>query len=139
VALPAMAGVHALIGIGEALITVGALAFISAVRPDLLRTGASAPGSRSANWVGLGLAIALALTLVSPLASSDPDGLNRVAEDAGFDSAAQDAPYEILPGYSIPFIQDESLTKILAVATGTLVVFGIAYFVGRTNARKTTT
>jgi cobalt/nickel transport system permease protein len=37
VALPAMAGVHVLIGIGEALITVGALALIRAVRPDLLR------------------------------------------------------------------------------------------------------
>ena len=37
VALPAMLGVHAIIGIGEALITVGALALISAVRPDLLK------------------------------------------------------------------------------------------------------
>ena len=37
VALPAMLGVHALIGIGEALITVGALALITAVRPDLLK------------------------------------------------------------------------------------------------------
>jgi cobalt/nickel transport system permease protein len=37
VALPAMLGVHALIGIGEALITVAALALIGAARPDLLR------------------------------------------------------------------------------------------------------
>jgi cobalt/nickel transport system permease protein len=37
VALPAMVGVHALIGIGEALITMGALAFISVTRSDLLR------------------------------------------------------------------------------------------------------
>jgi cobalt/nickel transport system permease protein len=36
VALPAMLGVHALIGIGEALVTVGALALIRAARPDLL-------------------------------------------------------------------------------------------------------
>jgi cobalt/nickel transport system permease protein len=35
-ALPAMLGTHALIGIGEALITVGALALIGNVRPDLL-------------------------------------------------------------------------------------------------------
>jgi cobalt/nickel transport system permease protein len=32
---PAMLGVHALIGVGEALITAGALAFIGRVRPDL--------------------------------------------------------------------------------------------------------
>ena len=38
VVLPAMAGVHALIGIGEGLITVAALAFITATRSDLLST-----------------------------------------------------------------------------------------------------
>jgi cobalt/nickel transport system permease protein len=37
IALPAMVGVHALIGIGEALITVAALAFIGATRADLFR------------------------------------------------------------------------------------------------------
>lgn len=36
-ALPAMLGVHTLIGIGEALITVGALAFIGMTRADLFR------------------------------------------------------------------------------------------------------
>ena len=36
-ALPAMVGVHAVIGIGEALITVAALAFIAATRSDLFR------------------------------------------------------------------------------------------------------
>lgn len=37
IALPAMVGVHVLIGIGEALITVAALAFIGATRADLFR------------------------------------------------------------------------------------------------------
>jgi cobalt/nickel transport system permease protein len=36
-ALPALAGVHALIGIGEGLITVFALSFIRAARPELLQ------------------------------------------------------------------------------------------------------
>jgi cobalt/nickel transport system permease protein len=36
VALPAMAGVHALIGIGEGLITALVLGFLRATRPDLL-------------------------------------------------------------------------------------------------------
>jgi len=36
VVLPAMGAVHALIGIGEGLITVAVLAFLRAVRPDLL-------------------------------------------------------------------------------------------------------
>ena len=37
VALPALSGVHALIGIGEGLITVFALSFIKAARPELLQ------------------------------------------------------------------------------------------------------
>jgi cobalt/nickel transport system permease protein len=37
ITLPAMVGVHVFIGIGEALITMAALAFVQATRPDLLR------------------------------------------------------------------------------------------------------
>jgi cobalt/nickel transport system permease protein len=37
VALPAMLGVHALIGIGEAIITMAALGFIQATRSDLFQ------------------------------------------------------------------------------------------------------
>jgi len=40
-AVPAMAGIHALIGIGEAIVTVGALAAARAARPDVF---ALAPG-----------------------------------------------------------------------------------------------
>jgi cobalt/nickel transport system permease protein len=39
VVLPSMMGVHALIGIGEGLITVAALSFVTATRRDLLLTG----------------------------------------------------------------------------------------------------
>ena len=37
IAFPAMAGVHALIGIGEGLITIGVVSFIYRVRPDLFQ------------------------------------------------------------------------------------------------------
>ena len=36
VVLPAMLSVHALIGIGEAMITLGALALLRRARPELL-------------------------------------------------------------------------------------------------------
>ncbi len=36
IVFPAMAGIHALIGIGEAIITVAVLSFIQKVRPDLI-------------------------------------------------------------------------------------------------------
>ncbi|MEE9599964.1 MAG: energy-coupling factor ABC transporter permease, partial [Anaerolineales bacterium] len=38
IVIPAMLGVHALIGIGESLITVAALTFIAQTRPDLVET-----------------------------------------------------------------------------------------------------
>ncbi|HZK49197.1 MAG TPA: energy-coupling factor ABC transporter permease [Thermoleophilia bacterium] len=48
-ALPAMASVHAVIGLGEAVITITVLATVLASRPDLVRSGPLAgriPGSR---------------------------------------------------------------------------------------------
>lgn len=42
VVVPAMGGIHALIGIGEGLITVGVLAFLRVARPDLLTLGRAA-------------------------------------------------------------------------------------------------
>ena len=43
VVLPAMLGVHVFIGIGEAVITVGALTLIRSARPDLLKLRDIAP------------------------------------------------------------------------------------------------
>ncbi|RME37643.1 MAG: cobalamin biosynthesis protein CbiM, partial [Thermoflexia bacterium] len=62
VALPAMAGIHALIGIGEGLITLGALALVAATRPDLIEAE-RAPAPAGMRWVWGGLAIAIALAL----------------------------------------------------------------------------
>jgi cobalt/nickel transport system permease protein len=131
VALPAMAGVHALIGIGEALITVGALAFIYATRPDLLNIGKKAPAQASANWVAVGLGIAVVVAIFSFAASSDPDGLERVAGDAGFLQHAMDPFYNILPDYTIPFISDPLISGIVAVVLGTLLVFAVAFGIAR--------
>jgi cobalt/nickel transport system permease protein len=131
VALPAMVGVHALIGIGEAIITVGALLLIASTRPDLLLIGREAPGKRSSAWVGGGLIIALIVAVFSFAASGSPDGLERVAEDRGFLHTALDPVYEILPDYTLPFIENEAVSGVLAVVIGTLVVFGLAYAIGR--------
>lgn len=45
IALPAMVGVHVLIGMGEALITMAALAFIAVTRADLLRLRDARPAA----------------------------------------------------------------------------------------------
>jgi len=130
-ALPAMAGVHVLIGIGEGLITVGALSFVAAVRRDLLEpAGVAAGGLR---WAAVGLALALAVALLAPLASPHPDGLERVAEDLGFIGAAQDAPYSIIPDYVLPGIPNQTLATIAAGVVGTLLVAGVAFAVARSR------
>lgn len=125
VALPAMLLVHVLIGVGEGLITVGALAFVAAARRDLLEPSAAPTGGL--RWAGVGLVIALAVTLIAPLASPHPDGLERVGEDLGFIAAAQDAPYEIIPDYVLPGIASEPLAIIAAGIVGVLIVAALAY------------
>lgn len=135
-ALPAMAGVHALIGVGEAVITAAAVGFLLATRPDAISAGEAAPGRLAASFTLAGLASALVVAAFSPLASGSPDGLEFIAEQQGFLAAALDAPYEILPDYTVPFIGNEALTTILAVAIGALLVFGAMVLVGRMAARR---
>ncbi|GAB4423228.1 MAG: energy-coupling factor ABC transporter permease [Chloroflexi bacterium OHK40] len=136
IVFPAMLGVHAVIGIGEGLITAAALAFVVATRPDLASTLTGSLGTDAARRgvgrgalagiTGVGLAIAAGLALLSPLASGDPDGLERVAEDQGFLERAQDPAYNVLPDYTIPGL-DGPISTIVAGIVGLLIVFAIAY------------
>jgi hypothetical protein len=84
---------------------------------------------------GLAIAVLVVIVLV-PLASTDPDGLERVAEDRGFLGQAQDAFYEILPGYSIPGVDDPIVSKVLAGLIGVAVIFGLMVGLGRLLARR---
>jgi len=137
IAVPAMGGIHALIGIGEGLITIGALAFIYAARRDLLQVGQAAPAGGKAIWV-VGLGIAILLTVFSPLASAHPDGLEWVAEQKGFLDVAQGPLFEIIPDYVFPGITNEAFATILAGIAGTLIVFGVALGVAYTRRTQKT-
>lgn len=130
-AMPLMAGLHVLIGIGEGVITVAALSYLLATRPDLVATEygpQAAVGKRGADlrWGLLGLAITLGIVLLSPLASAAPDGLERAAENLGFIDRALNAPYQLIPDYAFPGISSPALATILAGAVGALIVFGLA-------------
>lgn len=135
VVIPAMLGVHALIGLGEAFITVAALTFIFQTRPDLLgKNSESAMGSRG--WVVAGVLISLAVILLSPLASADPDGLERVAGDLGFMAQGAEAPYQILPDYTVPFLGETALSTIIAGMIGAAVVGAIILLLGQAMKAK---
>jgi len=134
IAVPAMGAIHALIGIGEGLITIGALAFIFAARKDLLKADANKPARNIGVVVG-GLLISLVLVVLSPLASSHPDGLEWVAEKHGFIEAAREAFYNIVPDYSMPGISNPALATIVAGILGAVIVFGVAYGIARAEKR----
>jgi len=130
-----MLGVHVLIGIGEAIITVAALAFLERTRPDLLNEKAtSEKGGRG--WVVGGVLVSLVAVLLSPLASSNPDGLERVAEDMGFLHLGQSAPFQILPDYTVPFLGQTPLSTIVAGAVGALVVLGLMIVIGQSLRKR---
>lgn len=134
-AIPAMGGIHALIGIGEGLITFGAVSLVLAARPDLLKAGQAQPRSSAAVWIVGGL-VTLALAVVSPLASSHPDGLEWVAEQIGFLETAQDPRFNIIPDYVFPGVSNEAAATILAGIVGAIVVLAIALVVAYSRRRK---
>jgi len=78
-------------------------------------------------WWVIGLLLALGVALLSPLASPHPDGLERVAEDEGFLDQAQDAPYQVIPDYAFPGIENEAVATIVAGLVGTVLLFAIGY------------
>ena len=127
VAIPAMGGIHALIGIGEGLITMAALVFISTTKKEMLsQTGKKKEVDKSV-LIG-GVVIALILAVLSPLASSHPDGLEKVAEDLGFLSLGRGPLYSIIPDYVFPGIHNENLATIVAGIIGVLLIASVALF-----------
>jgi cobalt/nickel transport system permease protein len=128
--IPAMLGVHALIGIGEALVTVAALSFLLRTRPDLIEAS-EGPRRGGKAWIAGGILLVALTALLTPLASVNPDGLNRVAINMGFIQQAQPSPIHLLGGYRLPLIGHTPLSTILAAILGMVVVVGIITLIAR--------
>lgn len=140
VALPAMAGIHMLIGLGEGIITALVLVAVARARPELLEPDdATEPRRPYGAVVCYGSLIALGLALfVSPLASRWPDGLDRTAEFLAFKgkAAAPLVPAPI-PDYEMPGFRWGTLGTSIAGAVGTIVVFGLAWLLARALVPRT--
>jgi hypothetical protein len=77
------------------------------------------------------LGIALVITLFSPLASSKPDGLERVAEDNAFvDKGEKDPPYKLIADYAFPWVGNEDAATILGGVVGVVVVAAFVLTLG---------
>jgi cobalt/nickel transport protein len=70
--------------------------------------------------------------LLSPWASSWPDGLERVAHDLGFsDRAGEAAIASPLPDYAVPALGTGRLSTAVAGVAGTVLVLGLTWGLGR--------
>jgi hypothetical protein len=83
---------------------------------------------RNVVFVVVGLIVAATLaTVASRWASSEPDGLNKVAEEQGFASteeghALDDGP---VAGYEVDGVENEGLSKALSGLLGVAVTFAV--------------
>lgn len=87
-------------------------------------------------WWLIALLACLAVASLSPLASSAPDGLERVAEDQGFLVQARQSPFQIIADYVFPGIANETLATLLAGYLGTIILFAITYGLARLVKRR---
>lgn len=84
---------------------------------------------------GLGVAV-LVVIVLAPLASTDPDGLERVAADSGFIGQAQAVLFTILPDYTVPGLGDGPSSTIIAGLIGLAIVFMLTRGLGMLLARR---
>ena len=135
--LAAMGGVHMVIGLGEAVITMLIVAVVMRARPELVMPAEPARATARGRTLAYGAALAIgSMVLVAPFASPWPDGLEHVAERFGFASralAGQPAP---LADYTVAPLLDASpwLATVIAGGIGALVAFAVAWFVARALA-----
>jgi cobalt/nickel transport system permease protein len=136
-AFPAMLGVHALVGIGEAAITALVLSAMWMARPELAsEAGPVLTSKTSVVFYGSACAVALAV-FVSPFACPWPDGLEHVAaERLGL---VMDAERPVLSAYladyRFPGLSNEYVSTAFAGAAGVLALFVVARVLARAFAR----
>jgi cobalt/nickel transport system permease protein len=93
VSVPAMLGMHAVIGVGEGIITAGVLAYLWSVQPDAITSASPTRkvlpglralicGSTARAVVAIIIVFALALPLYFLYASAGKDGLEKTMENA---------------------------------------------------------
>lgn len=92
--------------------------------------------TRAFVFTGLGIALLIAVFL-SPFASSNPDGLDRAAQDHGFDQNAAESPvshnlpfYSVFDEYAVRGVPEAIATPLAGLA-GTLAAFGLAWGAGK--------
>jgi len=119
--LIAMVTTHLIIGLGEGIITALIITLLMRVRPDLVYAyDRSEENTTKVSFYGLFIILILLLSLVTPFASSSPDGLESVAEEFGFTQT--DGVVLLLEDYGIDAINNNFLSTVLSALLGVTVV-----------------
>tara|TARA_B100001778_G_scaffold146272_1_gene120364 strand:- start:15 stop:806 length:792 start_codon:yes stop_codon:yes gene_type:complete len=126
--LIAMVSSHLLIGLGEGVITALIVSLLLRVRSDLIyiKTNTDKKNSMS-SFYGLFIFLLLCLTLITPYASSSPDGLESVASDFGF--SEDSGIVLLLEDYGISGLNNDFLSTALSAVLGVVVVIGVSNIV----------
>ena len=126
--LIAMVSSHLLIGLGEGIITALIVSLLLRVRSDLIyiKTNTDKKNSMS-SFYGLFIFLLLCLTLITPYASSSPDGLESVAGDFGFSEGS--GIVLLLDDYGISGLNNDFLSTALSAVLGVVVVIGVSNIV----------
>lgn len=129
VVFPAMLSIHAVIGMGEAVITAAALALLCRVRPDLITGCGRAQGSR---WGWAAAAGLVVVALLAPFKSDFPDGLEWVAERLGFlEREAEPLLGGPMAGYEIPGLAGARWAPVVVSLAGAALVLLALQVLGR--------
>jgi len=73
----------------------------------------------------------IALLLLTPFASSFPDGLEKVAHDLGFISAEKHIGKALMPEYTVPMLGDNGVSTIIAGLVGAGVLLLIFWLINK--------
>ena len=123
--LLAMLSTHLLIGLGEGIITALIVSLLLRVRSDLVYVKTNEHISNNTSSIyGLFILLLLCFTLITPYASSSPDGLESVAENFGF--LETDGLVLFLNDYGISGLNNSFLSTIISAVLGIVVVVGIS-------------
>lgn len=70
---------------------------------------------------------ALLVIFLIPFASRHPDGLEKIAQDKGFLEKEKSLLPAVISGYSLPGINNEKLSVVIAGILGIVIAFSAAY------------
>ena len=121
--LIAMISTHLFIGLGEGVITALIISLLLRVRSDLVYANTKKDKSNNLSTsYGIFIVLILSLTLITPYASSSPDGLESVASNFGLEET--DGVVLLLEDYGISSVNNNFVSTILSALLGILSIAG---------------